>query len=128
MYYYFKLIKKLLVGFIMKIVNANELAKLPENIIYSEYKPCILSEIIVKGKTLNEGNNSTKWPQWFDANINNVKDIDDDLKAGDSSPLEIIYSRDVYEPEELFAIWKVKDLKELSEVINNAIRVVELNT
>jgi hypothetical protein len=109
---------------IMKIVNTEEMAKLPEGILYSAYEPCILGELRIKGKTLNEGNNSTEWAQWFDADINNVKDIDDDLESGDSSPLEIIYSRDVYEPEELFAVWEVEDLKELSEVINNAIKVI----
>lgn len=106
----------------MKIVNTEEMAKLPEGVIYSEYEPCILGDLKVKGEVLNEGN-ETEWAHWYDADINDVEHMLDDLKAADSSPFEIIYSRDVYKPEELFAIWELEDLKELSKVINNAIRV-----
>jgi hypothetical protein len=112
----------------MKIVNATELAKLPEGVIYSEYEPYILSELMVKGETLNEGN-STEGSHWFDAVLNNMKEMvemEKDLKLGDSSPLEIIYSRAVHDPEEVFAVWELEDLKELKGIVSNAIIIMEL--
>lgn len=108
----------------MKIVNAIELAKLPEGVIYSEYEPCILGDLKVKGEVLSEGN-ETEWAHWYDADINHVEHMLDELKAGDSSPVGIIYGGDVHEPEELFAVWELEDLKELREVINKAIGIME---
>lgn len=102
----------------MKIVNAIELAKLPDGVIYSTYIPCVLGDLTIKGKTLSD-------THWFDASLNSMEEMLDDLKEGDSSPLEIVYSRMVHDSEELFAVWELEDLKGLSTEINNAIRVTE---
>lgn len=71
--------------FIMKIVNAIELAKLPKGILYSKWTPYILGDLMVKGETVSD-------THWFDANLNTMEEMFDmkrDLKLGDTSPLEI---------------------------------------
>jgi len=113
----------------MKILNTEEFAKLPEGVLFSEYIQCSLSALCIKGETTNF-DSDTKWVQFWDASVNDILANDcntiEFLKPGDSSPLDIAYTRNVHPPERMFAVWELDDLQKLAEIVNNAIEVTEL--
>ena len=85
-----------------------------------------LSSLCIKGETTNF-DSDTKWVQFWNASVNSILANDSNtlkfLEPGDSSPLEIAYTSDVYPPETMFAVWELTDLYKLAEIVNNSINV-----
>lgn len=112
----------------MKILSTKQFAKLPEGVLFSEYEPCVLGDLKIKGETVNFGSD-TSWAQWYEANLNEVEANDGNialsLQSGDFSKLDIGYCRDCYPPEKLWAVWEMADLFKLSEIVDTAIAATE---
>lgn len=111
----------------MKILNTEQLAKLPEGVLFSEYEPCKFGELKIKGET---GYISDKgWASITGACVNEIEDNwnNNSLAAGDSSPLDTeSCTRDVYHDKQLFAVWGIADLFKLAEIVDRALSVGEI--
>ena len=108
----------------MKILNTEEFAKLSPGVLFSEYEPNILGDLRIKGETDYIGNNG--WTSITDALINDIEVTTDflSLESPDSSPVDLeVYTRDVYSPEQLFAVWEPEDLRKLISKLETAIEV-----
>jgi len=55
----------------MKIINKQEFLKLPEDSLYSEYKPCIISGLFIKGGTWDFGDSPSDYIE-----LNLIENID----------------------------------------------------
>jgi hypothetical protein len=112
----------------MKILNTTDFAKLPEGVLFSEYQPCVLGDLKIKGETVNPGS-PTSWAQWYEADLNQIEANDGNialsLQSGDFSKLNISYCRAVYPHEQLWAVWEVADLFKLAEIVDTALDATE---
>lgn len=112
----------------MKILNTVDFAKLPEGVLFSEYEPCVLGDLKIKGETINPGS-PTSWAQWYEAGLNQIEANDGNialsLQSGEFSKLDIGYCRDCYPPEQLWAVWEVADLFKLAEIVDRALSATE---
>ena len=105
----------------MKILNTEEFAKLPEGVLFSEWKPNFLGDLQIKG----EAYVSRGWFSFTSAPVNSIDiSLEEDLESGDSIPVDLEhYTKDVLPTEQLFAVWESDDLRKLISKLETAIEV-----
>jgi len=101
----------------MRIVNRTEFLKLPENTVFSKYKPCSFDGLRIKGET--NGNDFT-YQNIVSAIAESATDqfVDIILKkdnTGENMPMDFnCMGRDgLYEEDQLFAVWDDDDVNGL---------------
>ena len=99
----------------MKIVNRKDFLKL-ENVLYTEYKPCIFNGLKIKGKT--RGNDFLYDDLIAPICPSDAMDFSDCCKKaeeGEEVALDFDYtSRDgLFEEDQLYAIYSKKDVENL---------------
>jgi hypothetical protein len=105
---------------IMKIVNKQEFYKLPEGTLYSEYEPCVLNGLNVKGMNMVGLDNklidftlkSIIGNVYCDSSDDFVNILTDAEENKTSIKLDFdYYGRDgLYEDDALYAIYEEKDI------------------
>lgn len=45
----------------MKIISRKELMELPEGVIYMSYSPVVFGDLMIKGETINDGEENIDW-------------------------------------------------------------------
>jgi hypothetical protein len=109
----------------MKIIDRAQFLRLPEGTIYAKGKKWLFGNIEIKGETTRDGND---WwslePCWVDAHDSGqaFDRLEEMISTGAEYPMQNSESRDgMNEPDELFMIFGLEDLKELRGYIDAAI-------
>ena len=110
----------------MRIVNRATFLALPENTVFSKYKPCVFDEIAVKGETMGNDFVTQRVSDAIEA-PNSCEFIDLLLRAektGESMKMDFdCGSRDgLFDAGQLFAVWEEADVRGLIELLKTCIK------
>lgn len=110
----------------MRIVNRKEFLSLPEETLFSKYEPCCFDPILIKGETWTNDfifqsiNDAIKWgdPEEFSDVLFKAE------KTGESIDMDFNDTgRDgMFDEDQLFAVWEKKDLTQLIDRLNVALK------
>jgi hypothetical protein len=103
----------------MKIITRKELLKMPQGTVYSNYEPCVFSELYIKVD--DDGNYKNDW--LYDGLIGAIKSTGSDdffarceeMEAGKSVDVDFEYTgRDgLFDDKKLYAIYEKQDIEKL---------------
>ena len=114
----------------MKIVNKEEFYKLSEGVVYSEYEPCIITELFIKGSTLSSKNTPIDYTCLSligNLDSNNSEEFYNILESSQENKTTFKldfenYSRDgLYGDDQLYCIYEKQDLEELIKVLQDSL-------
>jgi len=99
----------------MKIVNRKEFLKLPENTVFSKYKPCYFENIEIKCKSIKDFDymyQSIVDAVDCDDSLENMEILEKAEQSGESFNLDLdCQNRDgCFDQDQLFAVWEKVDV------------------
>jgi hypothetical protein len=103
----------------MKIVNREQFLQMPPNTVFSKYKPCILSDLRIKGESW--GNDFLCQDIENAVECDNLNDFEVKLIVAEESGASVSFdfnceSRDgMFDDDQLFAVWESADVQALIE-------------
>lgn len=118
----------------MRIVNREQFLQLPEETVFSKYKPCKMEGLSIKGETLFDRSTPPKAIDFRCSSIadegaidsNSTGELFDMLLKAEKEPLsmptclEQQYRDGCHGEPQLFAIWESKDLSDLIQKLTHA--------
>jgi flavodoxin len=119
----------------MKIINKQEFYDLPENILYSNYDPCVISGLKIKKKTIYNQEKEAIDYTYIDL-IGNIEcDGSDDFfeilensnknKINFNLDFEIEERDGMFDEEEMFCIYEKKDIERFLLCLEGMNRIFE---
>lgn len=108
----------------MKIINKEEFMKMPSGTLYSEFKPCIFNDLMIKGETIGSdylymsliGNvcHEGDFASFIFDRLDNSKDFHLDFN---------LYSRDgLYDNDAMYAVYDKNDIIGLIDTLKGLIK------
>ena len=109
----------------MRIMSREAFLAMPAETVFSYYRPCVFSDLLIKGETAN----GDFWTVdiigaiEFD-NTGDFMNKCNQMEDGSSVPLDLeIESREaLFDPEQLFAVYEKQDLERLIERLARGIK------
>ena len=111
----------------MKIVNREEFLKLPENTLYSKFKPCYFDDLSIKYNTM--GNDFVCVSIIDSIECDSSEEFSDKLFDAMENKKSIAMDFDncgrdgMFNDDQLFAVWESDDIRKLIIELSNCLNV-----